>query len=304
MTSGYLLTRVGGYCCPRYCILDGVAWKSISSITRLPFIDDCENCYELKSIGVVTEFKDGVKFVPKCLSFPSDPSFITLESVFSFLECITNRLSRNWLKTHAGYRPPDKCMLFDSQWNSFLKPTDGPFIDENFYGPEIASYKKELNAIRVIIDVEKGCSLVASHLDFLSDYDTIVQIYRYLSEHNWKPGDKASRKIWIPESAKWNVFIHDQDNLFGSKFYVLRDIYYKKNLPFFSFDMEVRNQPSLDDYVYLWKEGESSVEQLSYDKCSKFWMFMLKHLTTNTEKKLCSSLVKLYALFHMEKVPS
>ncbi|TKY68745.1 hypothetical protein E2542_SST05005 [Spatholobus suberectus] len=319
----WLLTRVGSYRCPRDCILDGVAWKSISSITRLPFVDDSDNGYgkgiheykeELKSVGVVTELKDGVKFVPKCLTFPSDPSIITLESVFSLLQCIRllmqwsflsieddfrKRLSRNWLKTHVGYRPPDKCLLYDSKWKSFLKPTDGPFIDENFYGPEIAFYKIELNAIGVTIDVEKGCFLVASHLDFLSDYNTIVKIYRYLSEHNWKPEDKAARKIWIPESAKWaypeECVIYDQHNLFGSKFYVLADIYDKKILPFFYSAMEVRGQPSLDDYVHLWNDWESSVEQLSYDKCCKFWMFMLKHLNTNTEKKLCSNLVKLPA---------
>ncbi|TKY68752.1 hypothetical protein E2542_SST05012 [Spatholobus suberectus] len=321
----WLQTGVGGYRRPRKCILYGSDWKAISAITRLPFIDDSDNCYgkgiheykkELNSIGVVTEVKDGVKFMPKCLNFPSDPSTITPESVFSLLECIRirtqegvlpieddfkKRLSRNWLKTHAGYRPPDKCLLFDSKWNLYLKPTDGPFIDENFYGPGISSYKKELKAIGVTIDVEKGCLLVASHLDSLSDYDTIVQIYRYLSEHNWKPlpDDQAARKIWIPGSAKWvypeECVIHDQDNLFCSKFYVLGDMYDKKILPFFSFAMEVRNRPSLVDYVNLWNDWESSVEQLSYDKCSKFWMFMLKHLTTNSEKKLCDSLVKLPA---------
>ncbi|RDX63856.1 hypothetical protein CR513_57656, partial [Mucuna pruriens] len=319
----WLLARIGGYRCPRDCILDGVAWKSISWITRLPYIDDSENCYgegihkykeELKSIGVVTEFKDGVKFVPKCLNFPADPSTVASESVLSLLECIClqmkggvfhiedefkKRLSRNWLKTHAGYRPPEKCLLFDSKWNVYLKPTDGTFVDENFYGPKIASYKKELNAIGVIVDIKEGCHLVASHLDSLSDYDTIVQIYRYLSEHNWRPEDKAGRKIWIPGSAKWvypeECVIHDQDNLFASKFYVLGDIYDKKILPFFSFAMEVRKNPSLDDYVQLWNEWESTMPVLSDDKCSKFWKFMLKHLASNTEKKLCDSLVKLPA---------
>lgn len=137
-------------------------------------------------------------------------------------------------------------------------------------------------------------------LYFLSAYYKIVQLYRYLSEHHWKPepDDKAARKIWIPGSAKWvyseKCVIHDQDNLFGSKFYVLGDMYDKKILPFFSFAMEVRNKPSIDDYVNLWNDWESSVEQLSYDKCYKFWMFMLKHFSTET-KKLSNCLVKLPA---------
>ncbi|ESW06248.1 hypothetical protein PHAVU_010G031600 [Phaseolus vulgaris] len=237
----WLLTRIGGYSVPRDCILDGVSWKSISSITCLPFIDDSDNCYgteiheykeELKSFGVVTELKDRVKFVLKYLNFPSDPSSIAPESVFSFLECIRlllkgavsphdeafrKRLSTNWLKTHDGYRSPDQCVLFDSKW----------------------------------------------------------------------------------ESAKWvhakECVIHDTDNLFASKFYVLEDIYDKKILPFFSLKMEVRTKPSVDDYVNLWNEWESSVEQLSYDKCHKFWLFMLHHFTLHTEKKLSERFLKLPA---------
>jgi sacsin len=61
--------------------------------------------------------KDGIKFVSECLNFPSDPSTISPQSVFSLLECIQllmqenelaikhdfrERLSKNWLKTHAG----------------------------------------------------------------------------------------------------------------------------------------------------------------------------------------------------------
>jgi len=179
-----------------------VSWKAISSITCLPFIDDSDNCYgteiheykeELKSFGVVTELKDGVEFVLKYLSFPSDPSTIAPERVFSLLDCFRiqseeallpldevfrEKLSTNWLKTHNGYRSPDKCLLFDNKWSVFFKPTDGLFIDANFFGPQIGSYKKELNEIGIVVDLDKGCDLAAKHLDSLSDYNTIVQIYR------------------------------------------------------------------------------------------------------------------------------
>jgi sacsin len=146
----WLHTTVNGFRCPRKCILYGPEWKSISSITCLPFIDYSDKCRgmkiheyktELKSIGVVTEFKDGVRFVPECLDFPSNPSTISPDSVFSLLECIRllmqdhklaieddfrKGLSKNWLKTYAGYRPPERCLLFDSKWSSFLNPTNGP----------------------------------------------------------------------------------------------------------------------------------------------------------------------------------
>ncbi|XP_058745298.1 uncharacterized protein LOC131618047 [Vicia villosa] len=320
----WLYTKVGCFKCPSKCILYGPEWKSISSITCLPFIDDSVKFYgtavheykeELKNIGVVTELKNGVRFVPKCLNFPLNPSTITPESVFSLLECIRSllsehklsiddefkkRLSRSWLKTHAGYRPPETCLMFDSKWSFFFNPTDGPFIDANFYGPKIASFQKELNAVGVIIDLENGCALLASHLDSLSKTDNIVKIYRYLSEYNWKPEKQDAKKIWISngnEGGKWvnseECIIHDPDKLFSLKFYVLEDIYDKKILPFLTFSMEVKSKPSLDDYVDLWNDWERSSEELSNDKCCKFWMFIMKHLGTNTEKKLSERLIKL-----------
>ncbi|XP_045787928.1 uncharacterized protein LOC123883232 [Trifolium pratense] len=320
----WLYTKVGCYTCPRKCILYGPEWKSISSITYLPFIDDSDKFYgtaihgykeELNNIGVVTELKNGMRFVPECLSFPSDPSTISPESVFSLLECIQSllqehkisidddfrkRLSRNWLKTHAGYRPPEMCLLFDSKWSSFFNPTDGPFIDENFYGPKMSSFQKTLKAIGITVDLENGCALLASHLHSLSNTDNILKIYRYLSGYNWKPEEKADKKIWIPngtDGGKWvnseECIIHDPDKLFSLKFYVLEDIYDRKILPFFTFAMEVRNKPSLDDYVDVWNDWERSSDELSYDKCSKFWMFIKKHFSTNTEKQLSERLIKL-----------
>ncbi|TKY60551.1 ATP/DNA-binding protein [Spatholobus suberectus] len=170
-------------------------------------------------MGVISELKHGLNFVTTCLRFPSDPSSITHESVFSLLECIqlllersksleddytkelskAKELSKHWLRTHAGYRPPDKCLLFDSKWSLFLKPTDGPFIDETFYGPKFALYGKELNAIGVIGDVKKGCSFIASHLDLHSESSTIVRIYRCLNEYDWEPENEATKRIWIPK---------------------------------------------------------------------------------------------------------
>ncbi|KAG4998935.1 hypothetical protein JHK82_020114 [Glycine max] len=93
----------------------------------------------------------------------------------------------------------DNCYgKFVNEYKQELKsmgPTDGPFIDETFYGPEIALYSEELNAIGIIGNVKIGCSLMASHLDLHSESSTIVRIYRCLNKNDWKPEDKASRKL-------------------------------------------------------------------------------------------------------------
>ncbi|WJX32086.1 hypothetical protein P8452_20455 [Trifolium repens] len=296
----WLHTKVG-FRCPRMCILFGPEWHSISAITCLPFIEyktdkPCALVFkiyeykeELESIGVVTDLKDGVRFLPECLSFPSNPSTITPESVFSLLEWIRllmqyhkpsiedddfrKILSQNWLKTHAGYRPPDK-------W--------------------------------VTIDVEKGCSLLATHLYSLSyqcDHGTIVKIYTYLCEHNWKPEKKDAKKVWIfnrIKGGKWvdsqECVLHDPAKLFASKFHVLEDIYDSNILLFLHVAMEVKDKPSLEDYVDLWNDWGSSMEQLSYDECCRFWMSILKHLSTKQEKKLAEKLMKLPATSGNNKI--
>jgi hypothetical protein len=162
----WLRTRLGDCRSPSNCILFGPDWQSISPITLLPFIDDSDNYYgkgiheykkELKMMGVVVDLKDGVKSVAAGLYFPQDPACITPGNVLTLLECIRILLkdknysfpdnfrkvvSQKWLKTCVGYRPPDECLMFHSRWGSYLKQTDGPFLDEGFYGSSITSYKK------------------------------------------------------------------------------------------------------------------------------------------------------------------
>ena len=127
--ENWLRTRLGDYRSPRDCILFGPEWESISPISLLPFIDDSENYYgkyiheykkELKSMGVVLDFKDGVKFVANHLHL-KNPSEISPANALALLDCIqillkdknftfpeafSKMVSQPWLKTHAGYRSP------------------------------------------------------------------------------------------------------------------------------------------------------------------------------------------------------
>ncbi|CAK7336788.1 unnamed protein product [Dovyalis caffra] len=299
----WLRTRLGDYRCPRNCILYGPEWESICAVTLLPFIDDRDSFYgkgireyekELKQMGVVVEVKAGVKLVAAGLYFPLNPCHITPENVFSLLECIRillqekdysfpdtflKNVHQEWLKTHVGYRTPDNCCLFDSKWGLYVKNTDGPFIDEEFYGSNITSYREELSSIGVTVEVEKGCSLLASNLYHHSEFSTIVRIYNFLSEHRWKPESDATRKIWIPDGKKYVYFLED---------------YYDPNLLcFFSKSFDVPSNPSLDAHCKLWKVWETSGHQLSHAQCCAFWECVLSQWSSKVERTLADGLMKL-----------
>ncbi|KAL9338160.1 hypothetical protein Peur_069929 [Populus x canadensis] len=318
----WLRTRLGDYRSPRDCILFGPEWELIYPITRLPFIDDSDKYYgngiheyrnELKSMGVVVEFKTGVKFVAAGLCFPQNPRHIAPGNVLSLLECIRallqekeysfpdaflKNMSRGWLKTHAGFRSPGNCCLFNSRWSSHVRPTDGPFIDEDFYGSDINLYSKELSAIGV--DEEKVCSLLASHLDSHSEFDTIVRVYDFLRENNWKPDSDATRKIWIPDGLEHGLWVdpeecalHDKNGLFGLQLNVLENHYKPKLLHFFSSSFNVKSNPSFDDYCKLWKVWESLGRPLTHAECCAFWECVMMQRSSRTERTLADDLVKL-----------
>ncbi|XP_024171403.1 uncharacterized protein LOC112177337 [Rosa chinensis] len=316
----WLRSRFGDYRCPRECILFSPEWESISPITLLPFIDDSDSYYgkgiheyrkELKSLGVVVEYKEGVKFVARGLYLPRDASSIFPVNALALLECIRvfqkkgyafldnsdfmKKVSQPWIKTHAGYWSPKESLLFDSKFGLYLKRTDGPFIDEEFYGTKIASYKKELSALGVIVEAEKGCPLIAGHLDIHDETEAFVRLYNYLSEFQWEPDTDAARRIWIPK-GEWvradECVIYDKDGLFGLQLTVLEKHYEHKLLLFFSSAFGVKSHPSVDDYLKVWKVWESSGSALSHADCCKFWSYISKHWNSKTEKTVADALVK------------
>ncbi|TXG65723.1 hypothetical protein EZV62_006998 [Acer yangbiense] len=321
----WLWTRLGSHRSPSECILFGPEWESISPITVLPFIDDSDAHYgraihgyekELKSMGVVIKLEDGVKFVADSLCFPSNPYRITHVNALSLLKCIrilqekghsfpesfSRKASQKWLKTNAGagYRSPDQCCLFDTEWKQYLKPTDGPFINEIFYGSEINSFRKELNAVGVIVEVGKVCSFLANHLDSHSNLATITRIYNFLAKFKWEADAEAGRRIWIPDGHKkgqWvnptECVLHDKDDLFSTQFYVLDKHYGRKLLEFFASAFAVKSIPTVGDFCKFWKVWESSEHKLSNGECCAFWVCVMKHWSSKTEKLLADCLVKL-----------
>lgn len=153
----WLKTELGDYRSPNDCILFGTDWLPISSVSLLPFIDDSDDSYgsrihqyglELKELGVTTDFKDGDKFIADGIFLPQDCSRLTTASVYSLLDFVKifkekkveipaqflDKLSqKKWLKTTCGYKSPDECLLFYSEWEPFLNRSDGPFIDEELW---------------------------------------------------------------------------------------------------------------------------------------------------------------------------
>ncbi|VVA21672.1 PREDICTED: LOW QUALITY PROTEIN [Prunus dulcis] len=320
----WLRTRPGVYRSPRQCILYSPNWDSISPMCPLlPFIDDSNNWYgkniheykeELKSLGVVVEFKDGVKFVPSGLQLPKNLSRISRGNALALLECIRillqekdysfpdafmKEVSQAWLKTGAGYRLPTQCLLFDSKFGEYLKQTDGPFIDVEFYGCKIATYRQELSAIGVTVEAAEGCPLIASQLYLHDEFSTFVRVYNYLSEFKWEPDSEADRWIWIPkgdQNGDWvnadACVVYDKDDLFGSQLTVLKNYFEHNLLVFFSRAYRVKSRPSIDDYCELWKAWETSETGLSQDQCCKFWRYVSKNWNAKTEKALPEALVK------------
>ncbi|GER48205.1 DNA binding [Striga asiatica] len=318
----WLRTRLTDYRPPKQCILFGPEWAPISSISILPFID--ENYYEykneLQALGVIVSFKSGAKFVASSLRLPQDPSGITAAAAYSLFECIRNLLTnldepslienlvrksaRAWIKTRAGYRAPNECLLFGPSWDSSsLSREDGPFIDETFYGPGIRSYSKELNALGVVVEKENGCSLLASHMEsHAKDFAAIKRIYSFLNESKWRAPVKNAVKIWVPvgsDGGKWvtseECVVHDKDGLFGGKFYVLDTFYEKELLTFFSCKLEVKQSPCIDDYRDLWIDWEKkySSRPLESSECLAFWSYVARHWGPKAREALSESFQKL-----------
>ncbi|PIA50962.1 hypothetical protein AQUCO_01100048v1 [Aquilegia coerulea] len=318
----WLRTRLG-LRQPKESILYSSDWEYLAPIALLPFIDDREENYgtaiqeykeELKAIGVVVEFNEGSRFVAAGLSFPQNPTDIAPSSVRSLLECIRYilkdqvdslpkeflvRTNKRWLKTYMGYRQPNECLLFGSEWEALLQCDDASFIDDKFYGSDLTAYQKELSAIGVVVNIANGCQLLAEQLQHHSKFVVIARIYMYLEKYDWKPKNKASNCIWIPcgdDGGQWVspevCVLYDKDALFGLELNALEKYYDKKLLAFFSMALDVRKNPSVDDYCRLWRTWENSEYQLTPAECSAFWICIVKHWNSKT-KDLLAEIVKL-----------
>ncbi|KAK1270412.1 hypothetical protein QJS04_geneDACA020885 [Acorus gramineus] len=271
---------------------------------------------QMKAFGVTVEFQMGPRFVITGLCVPTYSAGIAPDSVIALLKCIRNlksgsvevsfpkefasHISKKWLKTVAGYRSPKECILFDSSWASHLERKDGPFIDEDFYGSDIKTYKAELVLLGVTTDVENGLPLLAGHLEYHSCCSVINRIYKYLKMFKWVPDNKTANWVWIPngdDNGKWvnpvDCVLHDKDDLYSECLHVLDKIYENEMVNFFSMALGVRQSPSVADYIDLWKGWENSKTKLAHNECCAFWICIASNWSKKTEKLLFENIKKL-----------
>ncbi|KAJ4799969.1 ATP/DNA binding protein [Rhynchospora pubera] len=271
---------------PGSSVLFNSAWESISSIANVPFIEYSSEIRgykdELRTLGVAITLEEGVSFVLQGINLPMDPTTITASNSLLLLKCMKcwngprknipkefiGGIKKKWLKTVLGYRCPEESLLFDLNYSSLIQRDDAPFIDEEFYGSEIALYKNQLRDIGVKVDMRHGCSLVSQYLKLHSDRSTINRIYMFLKEFKWEPENRNLNWLWVLcEDGKgdWvnpkSCVLHDGAGLFGSQLYVLEKFYDEDLLNFFSIALCVRYMPSIEDYLKLWRDWENSTSQ-------------------------------------------
>lgn len=261
------------------------------------------------TLGATTGLEQGASFVISGLSIPNDASVVTPEAAISLLKCIRSwrkngsalpnyfmsRIATKWVKTTAGYRHPNDCLLFDSMFTSLVHRKDGPFIDEAFYGQEVlASYQNELETLGVIVNARAGCALMAQHLKSLFNVDAISRIYSYLEAFRWKPHNVNDNWIWIPEGSdkgQWvkpaSCVLYDSSSLFSSQLHVLAKWYDDKLLTFFNMAFSVKHDPAFGDYCKLWSMWQRTSSTLTHEDCSAFWEFIGKHWSTEMGKLAC-----------------
>ncbi|KAG5230379.1 DNA binding protein [Salix suchowensis] len=181
----WLRTRLGDLRSPSNCILFGPEWKLIHQLLAFPLLMTVTNTMGLTFIQHIAP--ENVLSLLQCIRV-----FLE-EKDHSFPEAFLKNVSRSWLKTHAGFRSPGNCCLFNSQWSSHVRPTDGPFIDEDYYGFDIKLYSKD-------------------HLDSHSEFDAIVRVYDFLRENKWSLwsaaeciGESLRAKITSFFSSSFNV---------------------------------------------------------------------------------------------------
>ncbi|KAI8030890.1 hypothetical protein LOK49_LG01G03112 [Camellia lanceoleosa] len=289
-------------------ILFDPKWGTVSQFVDVPLIDDA--CYgnkifsfkdELKMMGVMVNFNEVAHFVARGLKLPQEPVSVTADCTSSLLHCakslrhstklsdqsllehLLNKLKGSkWLKTHMGYRTPNKSHMFNPEWNSCLEEQDGPLIDQGFYGTSNSLERDELKAIGVKTDT-KDIALQFSNTSGVRIHRVIVlTIVDFRSTRN--------QRKWVNSCV---CVLHDRDNLFGSFFHNLDGYYEKELLSFMSTTFGADTFPTLSRYVSLWNNWERRNYHVCSGELDSFWGHISESVTMLPGAMNISGTVKL-----------
>ncbi|RLM58513.1 uncharacterized protein C2845_PM18G07760 [Panicum miliaceum] len=180
-----------GFRAPRETFLLDPEWKclvkfaDVVPLINLTFYGNEILTYrdELMKIGVVGSLEQASNSITYYLKQLLSTSSLTKEIRLALLSCYKDlsdehktfpanilkfMRTEKWLHTTQGFRPPNKCVLFDSSWEPIMAVASLPFIDDSDSssgtGKEIYSYKKQLKALGVTVDFNQGADFVLSCL--------------------------------------------------------------------------------------------------------------------------------------------
>lgn len=178
---------------------------------------------ELRTIGVMFENTEVLDFIGNQLTSAATVLGLKRENVFNILQFIRFLKKRycgdnfiasmrkgTWLKTHHGYTSPVGSVLYSKEWEAASVLSNIPFIDEDYYGDEIRSFREELKSLVVVVDFLGVFQLIVDHLKSPSQLtclriDAFLLILKCLSERGPKLADILVNSFKSVKCVKTNL---------------------------------------------------------------------------------------------------
>ncbi|XP_066335490.1 uncharacterized protein [Miscanthus floridulus] len=157
---------------------DRVAFADVPMIDQEYYLGNIIDFKEvLGTLGVRFEFAEVMSyignhcFMSMVTGTPTGDMVLSLLRFIRFLEqehiqsdhLIETVRGGNWLKTCSGYRSPVGSVLFSSEWTVPSEISSLPFVDIDFYGPEISDYKSELEKLGVHVTLKKNYNIIVDN---------------------------------------------------------------------------------------------------------------------------------------------
>ena len=157
-------------------------------LVDLSFYGDELNEYkeELKEIGVISEYGEACEFIGERLMSFTEYSTLSRDQVLSILnfirllsekflpqdKFINSIKEKRWLRTCCGDRSPVEAALFDDDWKTASQISSIPFIDQDYFGEEILSFREELKSLGVLIGFSD--KLIVDNLKSASQLTSLI----------------------------------------------------------------------------------------------------------------------------------